>query len=204
MSKSYRDLKPRYLAIRRLRLKSGDPKPLPRIITRRPSPGDIHPLEPNILRGALRLDAPVEYLYGLTAIELRARQGTGIGQPYGLYRPGEKSIVLYSLPLQWELPSASENVILKLRAFGASVLEEDKRVVVSWNSRVRLAVWFFVDVVAHELGHHYRNQYKISVGRPGSMPHEEWQAELHAARIEKALRKRWSEKTKNDKPPSDT
>jgi len=198
MSKSYRDQKPRHLASRRLEIGPGDPKQLPRIVSRRPYSGDIHPLKPAILRTALRLDVPIEYLYGLTAIELRARQGKIVGQPYGLYRPGEKCIVLYSLPMEWQWTEISAHTISKMRAYGASVVENENRVTVVWGSRLQLAIWFFSDVLAHELGHHYRNQYQISLGGPGAVPHEECVAELHARRIEKAMRERRKERVKNE------
>ncbi|HYC92426.1 MAG TPA: hypothetical protein VEO54_24670 [Thermoanaerobaculia bacterium] len=35
---------------------------------------------------------------------------------------------------------------------------------IRWPSRALLAVWFVVEVLAHELGHHYRNQYRIRRG----------------------------------------
>lgn len=198
MSKSYRDQKPRHLVNRRLEIELGDPIPLPRIVLRRPCPGDIHPLEPAILWTALRLDVPIEYLYGLTAIELRARQEKIVGQPYGLYRPGEKCIILYSLPMEWQWTNISALAISKMRAYGASVIENENRVTVVWGSRLQLAIWFFSDVLAHELGHHYRNQYQISLGGRGAVPHEEWVAELHAGRIEKAMRERRKKSVKNE------
>ena len=64
---------------------------LPRIVARKPKSGDIHPLPKSVLAHALKT-IPVEYLYGLSRMELRARHGSRIGEPVAVYRPDEKVI----------------------------------------------------------------------------------------------------------------
>ncbi len=197
MSKSFRDQKPQHLANRKLNIKSGDEKVLPRIIERKPYPGDIHPIDTSALRRALKLEVPQEYLYGISRIELRPRQGPEIGQPYGVYFTDEKSIILYSLPLEWRFSELSESSAIRFERAGAKVEHHDKETKVKWESRSRLAFWFFTNVVIHELGHHYRHQYKISVGSPGSTWHEEYQADIHAKRILDFIFKRIRAKRNN-------
>jgi hypothetical protein len=77
---------------------------LPRIIVRKPRRGDIHPLPKSILVRLLK-HVPVEYFYGLSRIELRARQGK-IGDPFGAYGRDEKAIILYC-PTMGVKPSPS-------------------------------------------------------------------------------------------------
>ena len=183
MSKSFRDEPPRYLAARRIAERSEAELPLPRVIRRRPRDGDVHPLSPKILRFLLKTDVPKEFLYGLKSIELRERRDRQIGQPYGEYRPDERVIVLYSLPTVWVVSASNTSSLALLTSYGAMHTTIASGVEISWKNHVDIATWFFIDVVAHELGHHYRNQYRISVGPHGSTLHEEWQAELRSRRI---------------------
>jgi hypothetical protein len=53
-----------------------------------------------------------------------------------------------------------------------------------------LGVWYFVDVFAHELGHHYRNQYRARRNSTRGRKHEEFVADLHSARFYDAVVKR--------------
>ena len=135
------------------------------------------------MRFFLKTDVPKEFLHGLRSIELRERRDRRVGQPYAVYWPDERVIVLYSLPPAWVVQSPSAKHLAHLASYGAVTTEIPGGVEVSWERRVDFATWFFIDVVAHELGHHYRNQYKGTVGASGSTPHEEWQAELWARRI---------------------
>lgn len=183
MSKSYRDQPPRYLAARRAAECTDAEVRLPRVVRRRPRDGDVHPLSPRILRFFLKTDVPKEFLYGLKSIELRERRDRQIGNPFGEYWRDERIIVLYSLPTEWIVSASNTESVALYKRFGAITTELADGVEISWKNYVDFATWFFIDVVAHELGHHYRNQYKISVGARGSTPHEEWQAELHSRRI---------------------
>jgi hypothetical protein len=140
-----------------------------------------------MVRGFLRL-LPTEYVYGLKAIELRPRPGA-VGQPYGLYRPGEKTIILYSLPMAWELPTAesaggepSGGEIEMRDLFLADIREHDGARFVHWPSIGCLAWWFSTTVLAHELGHHHRYQYRFQ-HRPSVGLEEEIMAQIHALRI---------------------
>ena len=158
---------------------------LPRIVARKPKSGDIHPLPKTVLAGALRT-IPVEYMYGLSRIELRARQGR-IGDPFGAYRPDEKIIVLYSLPRLWVVDMMSEGGQRDLEAFGARVSQHGRQWHVHWPSEVHLAVWFFKTVVTHELGHHFSEQYRKKRGRITGMRFREMNANLHSFRLTREM-----------------
>src|SRR4051794_39050606 len=77
-----------------------------RVVERRPRYGDLHPIPKSIVE-ALLVIVPGEYALGLRRVELRARQGP-LGQPYAEYLRGEKVVVIYSVPTQWELRSIPE------------------------------------------------------------------------------------------------
>lgn len=161
---------------------------LPRIIARRPRRGDEHPLPKSILTGALRT-VPVEYLYGLTRIELRAR-ASKVGDPYGYYAPVKKFIVLYSLPRQWTTDCLSRSDRERMERFGAEVTQNGRTYHVHWPSEPGLAVWFFTDTVMHELGHHFSEQYKKKRGPLKGRWFREMSAELHALRLTRAMVRR--------------
>lgn len=156
---------------------------LPRIVVRRPAPGDIHPLPKGVLAGALRLDVPVEYIYGLNRIELRAREGNRIGEPFAAYRKDEKAIILYSLPVVWVVPSMPVSNRKSLEAYWAEVVRKDKEWQVSWPSKACLAWWYFHEVVTHELGHHFAEQYKKKRGKIRGLRYRELNADLHSSRL---------------------
>ena len=127
-------------------------------------------------------ETPVEYWHGLTAIELRARTDS-VGEPFAFYRISERIIVLYSLPRVWALPKLSRWLRRSLRRFTAEIEEDGTGVRVSWPSPALLAVWFYCEVLTHELGHHKRNQYRQKIGRLGRLRDEETVADLHAGRL---------------------
>ena len=197
MSKSYRDQRPRNLAVRKLGVMVNDEKPLPRIIVRKPRIGDGHPISCATLRGAIKSEVPLEYLYGLSRIELRARNHE-IGSPFGCYLIDEKTIVLYSLPLSlcWDEMMLSPISIDHMRAFNAKITESAAGVKVCWPDEASLAMWFFFDVVCHEFGHHFRNQYKARHG-VASYKHEEWIALIHSDRFYNQFLRRISKKRLN-------
>jgi hypothetical protein len=158
---------------------------LPRIIARKPRRGDVHPLPKSILAGALRT-IPIEYIYGLSRIELRARQGR-IGDPFGAYGRDEKTIIFYSLPRLWVVDLMSEGGQKDLEAFGAKVSQHGRQWHVYWPSEAGLAVWFFKEVVTHELGHHFCNQYEKKRGRIRGVKFREMNANLHSLRLTREM-----------------
>lgn len=155
---------------------------LPKIIVRRPRRGDIHPLPKTVLSGALRR-IPVVYLYGLTRIELRPRQGTQIGRPFGRYWSDEKAIILYSLPMRWVLHDMPRGLADDLELYRAKIMRRENTWHVRWTSEASIAVWYFHDVLTHELGHHFAEQYKKKRGRIRGRRFAELNAELHSFRL---------------------
>ncbi len=182
-----------WAALRIARDEDGEPC-LPRIIARPPKGGDVHPLPKSILRGALKT-IPVEYIYGLSRIELRARQGR-IGDPFGVYRPDEKVIILYSLPRLWVVDLMSEGGQKNLEAFGARVSQHGRQWHVYWPSEAGLAVWFFKEVVTHELGHHFSRQYEKKRGRIRGVKFREMNANLHSFRLTREMFNRMKRRRK--------
>ena len=154
----------------------------PRIIERRPRRGDMHPLNGRAVRAILR-QIPLEYLYGLSRIELRART-SDVGVPFGQYRRDEKAIILYSLPSLWIFPSLNPTMRHSLSRFYAKIEPTPEGLVcVTWPKDCLMSLWFYCEVMAHELGHHYRWQYRHRNGRKGSRVDEEIVADLHAKRL---------------------
>ena len=179
MARSFRTEQPAAHAARRRRRGEAPP----RIVVRRPRVGDVHPIAPTRLRNLLRA-APQHYVQGLRYVELRARPNAAVGQPFGLYRPDEKGIILYSLPLKWTWRGLTfePSTVPGMRMAGASVTSAASDICVFWPSRLRLGFWFWWFVLNHELGHHYRVQYR---GRRklASLPLEEAIADLHVDRL---------------------
>ena len=129
MSKSRRTDPPDPVARRRHEVdEDGDPR-LPRIIERRPYSGDVHPIPKTVLQYLLP-EVPLKYLYGLKAIELRGRQGP-IGDQFGMYFPDEKTVRLFSLPLEWRFTRISNWLRRSLTTNGAEVPEGEDGVHVS-------------------------------------------------------------------------
>ena len=191
MSRSYRTDKPRVVAARKLERAADGTAVLPRIVVRRPAHDDVHPLPARALRNILRHEVPAEYLYGIERIELRARPGEWIGRPFAYYLPDEKAIILYSLPLSWMYEKRPEEAFLaRMQRFFAFVSVRGSETWVVWPNREVLAVWYFIEVFAHELGHHFRTQYRIRRGSQRGRRHEEFVADLHSARFYDALVKR--------------
>lgn len=168
---------------------------LPRIVVRRLAPGDIHPLPRQVLSGAIRLDVPVEYIYGLDRIELRARKGNRIGQhPFAEYWRDEKAIILYSLPMSWVVDSMPSSRRQSVESFGAEVQGKGKVWHVRWLSEAGLTMWFFMEVFLHELGHHFAEQYKKKRGRIRGRKFNELNANLHAIRLSRDAFKRFRQR----------
>jgi len=177
-----------WAAMRIGRDEDGEPC-LPRIMARKPKSGDIHPLPKSVLTRLLK-DIPVEYLYGLSRVELRARRGKRIGEPYGVHRSGEKVIILYSLPRLWVLDMMSEGSKKDLEACRARVSQHGRQWHVYWPSEAGLAVWFFKEVFTHELGHHFAEQYKKKRGRIRGVRYHEMNADLRSFRLTREVFRR--------------
>jgi hypothetical protein len=188
MARSFRDQKPAVAAQRRLERDDAGEIVLPRIVVRRPRRGDVHPLPARALRYLMRREIPAEYLLGLTRIELRPRPTEVVGQPYGYYTPDEKAIILYSLPMAWAWRSKpKDSTLASMRRFFAFIDESGPGAFVMWPGVEVLSVWFFIDVLAHELAHHHRTQYRIRRGGAMRRRQEEALADLHSARFYDAL-----------------
>lgn len=189
MSRSYHTIKEPVIPKRDLkRAACGCCAVLPRISERKSCPGDIHPVNKRVLHGVLRM-IPEEYIYGLDKFELKPRQAsrsaegyTLIGHPFGFYSLVDKSIVLYSLPTQWIMRRISPGLCATVRSWGGVVKQETHKVTVTWEWEFDLALWFLATVVHHELGHHYRHQYRRK-RKPAYWTEEEMVATLHAKRL---------------------
>ena len=164
MSRSYRTQKESVMAGRRAQRDREGSIVFPRIVEREPASGDIHPLSKRTIAQQLK-NLPVEYLYGLSRIELRARQGSEIGRPFGSYWNDERAIILYSLPTVWRLQGISKEFAKSLARFYADFKFEEEVVMVSWPNEAVMGLWFYCDVFAHELGHHFVEQYQNKNGR---------------------------------------
>lgn len=153
-----------------------------RIIERRPHPGDTHSISAKDIRLVLSV-CPPEYIAGLRMIELRPRHDSNVGSPYGFYEGAEKRIVLYSLPMNWSFDfQISVKDRQSFTSSAASVMQTKDSTDIVWNKKEDRALWFFKDVLLHELAHHYchQNRYRR---KPASIHHEELLADLHGSRI---------------------
>ena len=116
MSRSYRTRPKGIVAYDRMPRDSRGNIIFPRIITRKPKAGDIHPLSRRSIAVAYER-LPLEYFYGLKEIELRAREGV-IGDPFGMYSSHTKQIILYSVPpTDWILEKAPDSYLNYLKSF---------------------------------------------------------------------------------------
>ena len=185
MSHSFRTRKVTVLARNRIRRHRDGRVAYPRVIERKPAPGDVHPLPKRAVHRFLRL-FPIEYVYGLRRVELRARKDNEIGNPFGCYWTDEKAIVLYSLPAVWRVRRLGEGTRRSVEQFGAKVTvsKEENLVEVRWPEKdgAYMDVWF-LSVFTHELGHHVVEQYKTKKRSNYSRLHQEMVAERHSVRL---------------------
>lgn len=163
---------------------------MPRVIGREPRRGDAHPLSADDVRNVLRA-VPPSYVYGVKSVELRARRHA-IGERFGLYRPDERCIHLYSCPPSiWMIGGAKPGTGSGLRRWGAIVTSDamvPTRLVINWPDP--WALWnFYLDTLLHELGHHRAYQYAASRPRPATRWRNEDRADLHSHKIHRYLRK---------------
>ena len=191
MSKTFKTLPLDIYALSSHKRDKGRRRVLPTILRRKPRAGDVHPLKPQMLQHCLWC-VPPAYIYGLKAIELSPRQGD-VGAPYGVYRPSEKRIRLYSCPPRcWRFSSAVWPRHTGLLSRGAHIItsHEDKAsVLVEWHDHDDLEM-FYIHVLFHELGHHYVEQYRSSRGRPETRKRNEIVADLHDVKISTHLKRR--------------
>jgi hypothetical protein len=182
MSRSYRNQKESVTAKRRVSRRADGSIILPRVIARAPTLGDTHLITKQMLARLLP-KLPVEYLYGLSRVELRARHRPAVGEPFGCYWPDERAIVLYSLPPIWYFRSLTRSLRASLEKFYAIIDPQGDGFRISWRDEAFMALWFYCEVFVHELGHHFVEQYKSKNSRIGSRRHEELVAVLHARRF---------------------
>ncbi len=183
MSRSYRTQKRSVLAARRINRDSTGRPMLPRIIERKPFPGDSHPISRTFLRNTLR-HLPIKYLYGLKRIELLPRTSMEVGSPFALYLLDEKAIFLYSMPMIWTWENMFTDIGRQWdmrHRWGAKIIREGDGVRIEWPDRQCRERCFFATTFIHELGHHFRNQYP-GINKWASRKHEELIADLHSER----------------------
>ncbi len=69
--------------------------------------------------------------------------------------------------------------------FGATVSKVDDHVEINWlvSENARLDQWFCAEVLTHELGHHFVEQYKTKRGGNRKSIHHEIVADIHSQRL---------------------
>ncbi len=156
---------------------------LPRVVARKPRRGDVHPLPPAAIRELLRA-LPSAQLRGLVRVELRARTDE-VGTPFAIYRREERDIILYSLPPdEWWMSALDRDCARDLREAGARIVRH--RLGVSIHFADGGMDTFMRHVLAHEIGHHVRNQI-ARYPRTARTADEEAVADLHARRTRTRL-----------------
>ena len=196
MSNSFRTQKESVLAARRIKRDVEGEPVFPRIVVKPPTAGDIHPLTKSNLQ-RLFDQVPIEYLYGLRRIELKPRPNNDVGNPFALYSPSEKTIKLFSLPREWKLKHLNNSIRYSLEKFHAEITEDEELIVVRWRNVEVMCLWYYCDVFAHELGHHFKTQYYHKNGGFGSYRDQEFVAELHAKKFTDAV---FNKLKKGEKP----
>jgi hypothetical protein len=170
-----------------------DAPELPHIIVRKPRRGDTLPISTRVLRGALR-SFPSEYLVGLKAIELCPRPAE-VGEPFACYRRGEKRIFLYSLPMSWSWSGASDLVLASMQRYGASIVTCDGTIEVRWAHALARTVWFVLEVLSHEVGHHHRYQNRFRRKQSLQVQDEEMGAQFHTWRIKETMKRNFRKRS---------
>ena len=151
MSKSFRTQPTRITAQRMIKKDEHRGIDYPRIVSRKPRFGDIHPIDKKLMNSVIR-KIPVEFIYRLKKIELCSRKNEKIGEPYGFYRYHERMIVLYSVPSDsWVLDGFTPLWRKAFRAWGAKLEKRGETFFCSWSPNK--LKHFFCAVLCHELGH---------------------------------------------------
>ena len=181
MSKSFRTQPTRITAQRRIKKDAYGGIEYPRIVSRKPRLGDIHPIDRKLMKSVLQR-IPVEFIYGLKKIELRSRQDKKIGEPYGFYRYSDRMIVLYSVPSDaWVLDGFYPQWRKAFRNWGVTIDKQGESFLGIWEgSKLR---HFFCAILCHELGHHYTFQYDSKNKLIPNKTTNENLADLHGSRI---------------------
>ncbi len=180
MSKSYRTQPPRVIASTKLESQ----RPIT-IVERKCIKSDYHPLNKAMINEFL-IELPKEYIYGLKALELLDRNSRDIGNPYAIYREDEKSIIIYSvLKKVWVFKSLGNSIRQLYFEHGATEEQCENSISIIWEAPLDLAYFMFCEVLLHELGHHYVNQYRCRNKTPKRDVENEMLADLHAERLSK-------------------
>lgn len=183
MSRSYRTRPKNIIAKERMPRDKDRQIIFPRIIVRKPRPGDIHPINRGGIAKAFD-KLPIDYFYGLKEIELRARPRE-IGKPFGKYSRSSKKIILYSVPeKQWKISNPSEGLIDALNRYKAKIIKTENGIIVEWEADFLLFM-FFLSILFHELGHHYVNQYKNKKKPPIDVNLNEYFADTQVVKLQK-------------------
>lgn len=162
MSKSFRDRPAWKTAKIKMKVDKNNKIILPRVVERICLKTDFYPFGKHLIAKLLKI-IPREYIYGLKRIELRPRPNSDIGNPYGIYWLDEKIVILYSVPKGiWEYSNQlSQGWQDLFELHDARILKENEsKIQVVWEKNVDLAYFIYKEVLLHELGHHYENQYK--------------------------------------------
>lgn len=156
----------------------------PRVVRRKPRPGDRHPISKKVLQRMLQI-MPFEYTYGLTRVEMRAREDD-LGDPFALYRPSERDIIIYSVPLVWHVSSRSW-VTKSVGILDVAVNQEASGVTLTWQAVKDLEEWFLRLIFFHELGHHFAEQYRHKRSRIKGKRYSELSAWIKGGHIDRWL-----------------
>jgi len=169
----------------------------PKIIERKPYPGDIHPISKVHISTFIR-HLPIAYSYGLKSIELLPRKNP-IGEPYGFYMNDEKRIILYSLPWPtWTFKSLPPHLEDWYDSHAAEIYRNDTNVEVRWKRHIDIAYFMFAEVFTHELGHHHQNRFKRKYKYPYNRNACEESADRHAKFLsESGAFRIWHDMTEN-------
>lgn len=151
---------------------SEQPPEYPEIIEDAPSQGDVHPLDSEDLAYLLAV-LPPAFTAGLKRIHLRPRKCTRIGEPFGCYWRDEHTIILHSLPATWRLDRAGADFLRGVTAFDGEIDETDEGFVITWPEPGSMALWFYANVLAHELAHHYIEHQRTEGAPPADIDHLE-------------------------------
>lgn len=167
----------------------------PEIVEESPAPGDVHPLDKGDVARILRM-LPFIHIAGLRRIELRARKGERIGEPFGCYWREEKAIILHSLPEVWRLECMGADFLRSLALADAEIEERQDCVLVTWPEPGSMSLWYYSYVFAHELIHHYLEQYREDDSAPTAEDHVQLAGALHGANYMDVLAKHFAAKKK--------
>jgi len=191
MGKSYNTKPPNIKAQQEYDAVRNKSKFYPRVIERKAYPGDKHPVSKKKIQHILK-SIPKEYVYGVTEIELRAREPNR-GKPLGYYGTQDQKIVLYSLPEVMQINKRKIRCSRRLKdyyeSYEATVEMDEASLYVSWQEIAWKEYWFIKHVVLHELGHHYSEFYKCKRKAPDSRWKQEYLANYYR---DKLVRDHWT------------